>query len=128
MMFPTKRFYIELIKRGLVPLGHFWKGPWARALKQPWNTLTPDQQAFYMKFKHRRPSDETYVLEMGDPERQTPRKLQPTLSLDFWVDNADFYDAENMPGIFYFDSWEELQEKLTSGELGDTHTHTQGSG
>jgi hypothetical protein len=30
----------------------------------------------------------------------------------FWIDNADFYDTEAMPGYLYFDSWEELQEML----------------
>jgi len=117
LVFPTKRFYVELIKKTLVVFGHFWKGQWVRHLKQPWSFLTAEEQSFWLQFKHTRRSDDSVFLEMGDPERQTPEELIPSLALDFWIDKADFYDSENMPGLFYYDSWDELQEMLTNGAI-----------
>ena len=66
-----------------------------------------------------RASEDATFLEMGDPARQMPPQLLPTLQLEFWVDNADFYDTDNMPGLCYFDSWDELQTILTDGRLAD---------
>jgi len=117
LVFPTKRFYIELIKSGVIMASHFWKGRWIRHLKQPWNLLPPQEREFWLQFPHSRASDETTFLELGDPERATPPELLPSLQLEFWVDNADFYDTDHMPGLFYFDSWEELQAILTDGRL-----------
>ena len=95
-----------------------WKGRWGKHLKLPWNQLPQHERHFWNRFAHYRASDDAIWLEMGDLERQTPPELLPSLQLDFWVDNADFYDADNMPGLFYFDSWDELQTILTDGRLG----------
>eukprot|EP00277_Geminigera_cryophila_P041581 CAMPEP_0173103610 /NCGR_PEP_ID=MMETSP1102-20130122/38506_1 /TAXON_ID=49646 /ORGANISM="Geminigera sp., Strain Caron Lab Isolate" /LENGTH=488 /DNA_ID=CAMNT_0013998485 /DNA_START=191 /DNA_END=1660 /DNA_ORIENTATION=- len=67
-----------------------------------------------------RRSDDTVFLEMGDPTRQIPDELVPTLDLDFWIDKADFYDLDHMPGLFYYDSWDQLQEILSNGSLSET--------
>mmetsp|Transcript_2491 Transcript_2491/g.3957 ORF Transcript_2491/g.3957 Transcript_2491/m.3957 type:complete len:87 (-) Transcript_2491:228-488(-) len=42
-----------------------------------------------------------------------PVELGATLSLDWWLDRADFYDTEMMPGIVYFESWEHLEDLLS---------------
>jgi hypothetical protein len=34
--------------------------------------------------------------------------LHDDLWVNFWIDNADFYDNENMNHIIYFDNFEEL--------------------
>jgi hypothetical protein len=98
---------------------HFWKGRWGKHLKLPWNQLPQHARDFWSRFPHARASEDTTFIEMGDPARQMPPQLLPTLQLEFWVDNADFYDTDNMPGLFYFDSWEELQTILTDGRLAD---------
>eukprot|EP00277_Geminigera_cryophila_P034656 CAMPEP_0173130756 /NCGR_PEP_ID=MMETSP1102-20130122/60229_1 /TAXON_ID=49646 /ORGANISM="Geminigera sp., Strain Caron Lab Isolate" /LENGTH=447 /DNA_ID=CAMNT_0014041931 /DNA_START=191 /DNA_END=1534 /DNA_ORIENTATION=+ len=120
LVFPTKRFYTQLIKKGQVVFGHFWAGQWVRHLKQPWCNLPVEEQAFWMQFQHTRRSDDTVFLEMGDPTRQIPDELVPTLDLDFWIDKADFYDLDHMPGLFYYDSWDQLQEILSNGSLSET--------
>jgi len=91
-----------------------------RHLKQPWCNLPVEEQAFWMQFQHTRRSDDTVFLEMGDPTRQIPDELVPTLDLDFWIDKADFYDLDHMPGLFYYDSWDQLQEILSNGSLSET--------
>jgi hypothetical protein len=37
-----------------------------------------------------------YLQEMGDPDRPLPCELLPTLALEWWIDKADFYDADNV--------------------------------
>ena len=39
--------------------------------------------------------------------------------IDFWIDNADYYDEENMKYITYFDSFDDLQFKLETVDLKD---------
>lgn len=46
-----------------------------------------------------------YWLKVG----YIPEALQVLNNIDWWIERSDFYDMENMPGITYFDSWEELQ-------------------
>lgn len=36
-------------------------------------------------------------------------------TLDWWLDHCDFYDPEWMPGIHFFDSWEDLAAMLKDG-------------
>lgn len=40
------------------------------------------------------------------------RHLPETTALDWWLDRCDFYDPEWMPGIHYFDSWEDLARRI----------------
>jgi hypothetical protein len=37
--------------------------------------------------------------------------FEPTFDLQFWIDRADFYDQENMPYIYYYDSPEDAITK-----------------
>jgi len=49
------------------------------------------------------------------PNSPYPSKLEPALGpewLDFWIENADYYDQDNMKYITYFDSFADLQDKL----------------
>ena len=41
--------------------------------------------------------------------------------LDRWIENADFYDVENMPYITYFDSWYHLQVILDTLDCATVH-------
>ena len=41
--------------------------------------------------------------------------------LDTWIENADFYDVENMPYITYFDSWYHLQVILDTLDCATVH-------
>lgn len=115
---PRPRTHRRLTRVSVWQASHFWKGRWCKHLKLPWKQLPQHARDFWNRFAHSRASDDATFLELGDPERQTPAELLPTLQLDFWVDNADFYDTDNMPGLFYFDSWDELQTILTDGRLG----------
>jgi hypothetical protein len=48
-----------------------------------------------------------------------------TQSLDWWLDRCDFYDTENMPGIYYFNSWEELHELLQRDAFEPMEEHVE---
>jgi hypothetical protein len=40
--------------------------------------------------------------------------FEKTFDLDFWIDRADFYDEENMPYVYYYDSPEDAIEKAAN--------------
>ncbi len=40
--------------------------------------------------------------------------LEPTFDLQFWIDRADFYDQDNMPYLYYYDSPEDAVEKAAT--------------
>jgi predicted O-methyltransferase YrrM len=40
--------------------------------------------------------------------------LEPTFDIQFWIDRADYYDEENMPYLYYYDSPEDAVEKATT--------------
>jgi hypothetical protein len=63
-------------------------------------------------------------LQSGYSAWEFPPSLAPALDrsgnwFEFWIDRADFYDAENMPHIVYFDSPQHLEALLR-------HTDCQG--
>jgi hypothetical protein len=46
-----------------------------------------------------------------------PNAFDRLESVDFWLDFADFYNHDWMPHLVYFDSWEELDQKLFNTDL-----------
>lgn len=46
-----------------------------------------------------------------------PNNLSDVNVIKFWIDNADFYDKENMPYIQYFDSFKHLEHLLNTVDL-----------
>ena len=62
--------------------------------------------------KHSMNSISTY----GNITFDKPNTSQFT-DINFWIDRADYYDAENMKYIVYFDSWEDLRAKLDTTDF-----------
>jgi hypothetical protein len=72
---------------------------------------------------HDSPEQDEVEICFGKPDRVIPDELRETLDLQWWLEKADFYDAEWMPFIKYFDSWEELVELAQS--VPDPEEHRQ---
>lgn len=43
---------------------------------------------------------------------QEPPELEPTRSMQFWIDRADFYDSDNMRGIYFYETFYDLFKML----------------
>ena len=41
-----------------------------------------------------------------------PTELEPTRSMQFWIDRADFYDSDNIRGIYFYDTFYHLFKML----------------
>ena len=60
-------------------------------------------------------------IAFGREDRSRPTELEQTMQIQWWVDKADYYDAEWMPFVKYFDSWEDLVEITTSDPDPEEH-------
>lgn len=90
LFFPTKRLLIELMKQ-----------PDSGALSE-----ISFNQVFGLGPGSR--------IEFGSED---PNDFTDSEVMSQWIDLADFYDAENMPHLTYFDSLEEIPEVLRSADL-----------
>ena len=67
-----------------------------------------DDLTFYKYFK------------LPEPDNiNSPNSLRNDTILNMWVDTCDFYDEENMPHVYYFDSIEHLNHLLSSLTIED---------
>lgn len=95
LFIPSKSFLLELWK-SYSELGVLSELSWNQVLdlaphsQVPFNGRVPDPNAF--------------------------NSLQ---SVDYWLDFADFYNLDWMPHLVYFDSWEDLDRKLSNTDLDD---------
>lgn len=62
--------------------------------------------SFYQVMRERPPSI------IGNPDNINNKDI-----LNLWINNADFYDMDNMPYIQYFDNFSHLENLLTSANL-----------
>lgn len=62
--------------------------------------------SFYQVFKMKPPKEKNNPDNTNDPK-----------VIQKWIDEADFYDQENMPYIQYFDSFSDLENKLENSDL-----------
>jgi hypothetical protein len=127
LLFPSRRFCDELVQNfsggkgedavsstGALELrSQYWelqgytRKMWAapfEKLPQPFHTMLSK----FPECKLGQYEDGAWCFSIGDPAREMPAELAPTRNTRWWLDRADFYDTEWMPGIRYFDSWEEL--------------------
>lgn len=72
----------------------------------PWRVL-PECSLF---FWYQRPHSNI----LGDPNNLNDPEV-----IKFWLDNADFYDGENMPYIQYFESFEHLEHLLNTVDVNE---------
>lgn len=87
LLFPTLRFAVELWrKKYRLWEQSTWCGTFGRA---PGSVITPAG---------------------GFPEGNDPNDFTSAASLRYWLQFADYYNAESMDGCEYFGSWEELDE------------------
>jgi hypothetical protein len=131
LVFPSRRFFEELInnhlavKAGKPPTSENGSLPKVSSVYWEQNTdafrlkLPPDQldklpefAELASKCKHvvEQQGEQVWAYTFGDPHRSLPDALKGTEHASWWLDRADFYDKEWMPGIKFFDSWEGLVE------------------
>jgi len=148
LVFPSQRFCAELIGSKRMPIAsRYWLPPSAYAIpvqasKQPKEWGHPDRAIVDLarKFEHTlhptavktfRDGCEGFFVEnkfiFGAKQRGYPDALKichdEETYLDWWLSRADIYDEDWMPGVRFFDSWEELLEKL--GERPDVEQSRQ---
>jgi hypothetical protein len=70
---------------------------------------------------HDSPEHDKVEICFGKPDRVIPDELRETMDREWWIEKADFYDAEWMPFVKYFDSWEELVELAKSAPDPEEH-------
>lgn len=140
LLFPSRRFCEELMNNheqnnqesqiGQLELkSSYWTGYYEQGVK---NTDARGLPPPFLKVVHRH----DHVLQsvpgasegikvwyrFGKLDRCVPTALECTKEVTWWLDRADFYDTEWMPGIKYFDSWEEMIEM--SQQVMDEEEHT----
>ncbi len=71
--------------------------------------------------RHDSPEHDEVEICFGKVDRVIPDELRGTMDIDWWTEKADFYDAEWMPFVKYFDSWEELVELVQSALDPEAH-------